>query len=84
MISHDSGSVTKFKYKFLNIKVKRQSYEGKSAIVIFIHDVSKKINSKIIELQQQEKIIQARQTATFTSTLSHEMRTPLGSVLFFV
>ena len=47
-------SVTKSELKFLKIKVKRQSYEGKSAIVIFMYDVTKKINSKIVELQQQE------------------------------
>mmetsp|Transcript_22843 Transcript_22843/g.30455 ORF Transcript_22843/g.30455 Transcript_22843/m.30455 type:complete len:91 (+) Transcript_22843:224-496(+) len=39
--------------------------------------------SRINEKLTEEKQLQARQVENFTSTVSHEMRTPIASVLFF-
>ena len=71
------------KFKFLNIKIKRQTYEGKNAIVILIRDVSKKINQKLLNIKDREEKVERRQAENFSSTVSHEMRTPLGSILYF-
>ena len=41
--------------QFLRIKVKRQTYEGIASIVIFISDVTKKINGKLQTIKVNEK-----------------------------
>ena len=59
-------------------------YQGKAAISIYMTDATKKINTKILKLKDQEKRTQMQQTENFTSTVSHEMRTPLASILYFI
>ena len=53
-------------------------------MAIFIYDSSKKLRTNIVEKQSSEKTHIARQTESFTSTVSHEMRTPIGTAIFFV
>ena len=57
---------------------------GFAAIAIFFFDVTKKIKTKLNEKMTAEKVQQAKHAENFTSTVSHEMRTPLGSMLFFI
>jgi len=71
-------------FNFVRIKVKRQEYFGKPAIVVLLCDVTKKILLNLKEKGYQEKQEAARQKESFTSTVSHELRTPLGNVLFFL
>ena len=73
-----------FKFKFVKIKVQRQSYEGKASMVILMRDVTEKIHSKIQKLKIKEDINDLKQAESFTSTVSDEMKTPLGSINFFV
>ena len=68
----------KQKLSFVSIKVKKQVYLGEEAIAIHIRDVSKKILAKLYFLQNREKLQQAKQTESYTATVSHEMRTPLS------
>ena len=69
--------------RFLRIKVKRQLYAGIPAIAVFISDITKKVNQLINEKHIQERQHIAKQAENFTSTVSHEMRTPLATILFF-
>jgi len=71
-------------YRLVRIKVKPQLYFGKPAIVLLLKDVSKKTAARLQERFLQEKQEAARQAENFTSTVSHEMRTPLGNILFFL
>ena len=71
-------------YKFLRIKIKRQFYNGRSSIAIFVTDASKKVRASIKDLHNQEKKQRAMQAENFTAVVSHELRTPLGSILFFI
>ena len=43
----DIGTMGDIKERFVSIKIKRQSYDGKAAIVLILNDVTKKINSKL-------------------------------------
>ena len=54
------------------------------ATAIYIRDVTKKIERLFQDLVHQEEKIKSLQSITFTSSLSHEMRTPLASLLFFL
>ena len=57
---------------------------AQAAIAIFFSDVSKKIKTKLNEKMAAEKEQQAKIAENFTSTVSHEMRTPLGSIIFLI
>ena len=57
---------------------------AQAAIAIFFSDVTKKIKTIMKEKMTAEKVQQAKNAENFTSTVSHEMRTPLGSMLFFI
>jgi signal transduction histidine kinase len=57
---------------------------GSAAIALYMSDVTVKINDKLNRMQQKEKELMAIQTESFTSTVSHEMRTPISTLLFFV
>ena len=47
-------------------------------------DETKKIRNRILKMQNQEKKMQKDHSENFTSTVGHEMRTPLASILYFV
>ena len=70
-------------FRFYSIEVKEQIYWGEPAIVIFITDQSKKTILTIKNKKLEEAQFIARQTENFTATVSHEMKTPIDSVLFF-
>ena len=82
--SNQNLNLAKLPNRFVRIKVNRQSYEGKASIVILVRDVSEKINHRMQQIKIQEQKIEAQQAESFTATVSHEMKTPLGSILFFV
>ena len=47
-------------------------------------DATKKIWAKVEKMRTQELQQQAQQAESYTATLSHEMRTPLATALFFL
>ena len=57
---------------------------GTPAIAIHVTDATKKICNKIIEKHMDQQLHIARQSECLTATVSHEMRTPLGTSLFFI
>ena len=66
------------------MKVKRQRYLGKPLIAIYMRDATKKVKARLQQMIHLEERANAQQTESFTQTLSHEMRTPLASTLFFL
>ena len=52
--------------------------------MIFLSDVTKKIIQKIQGMQRKESLQVERQTESFTATVSHEMRTPIATSIFFI
>ena len=74
----------KIKVQFLSIKVKKQNYLGRPSTSLYIRDVTKKIMDKIEQIVHQEERVKSQQSETFTSSVSHEMRTPLNSTIFFL
>lgn len=80
----EENSVGISQMKFVAIKVKKQNYCGKPAIVVQASDVSEKLHQKIIQLQRKELHAKTKQTEFYLATVSHEMRTPLLSVIFLL
>lgn len=70
--------------RFISLKVKKQAYLGKPAVAIYINDCTKKIQAKIARFRRSEEIQFGIQAESFTSTVSHEMRTPLQTVVLFI
>ena len=68
----------------MSVRVSKQEYFGKPAVVLLMTDVTKKIHSRLRAKHAQEKEQKAQHAENFQSTVSHEMRTPLESILFFV
>ena len=52
--------------------------------VMFWSDYTKKMKAKIAKAELRENIMQAQQAESYTANISHEMRTPIGSTLFFL
>ena len=42
-------------HRFVTIKVKRQRYSGKPAVAVFIRDTTKKLNTRVLEMQRSEQ-----------------------------
>ena len=68
----------------MKIKVKRQLFNCKPALTIFVSDVTKKILGRIENMKNLEFQQQAQQAEGYTATINHEMRTPLASMLFLL
>jgi len=49
-----------------------------------MNDATTKVNNKLHLMQEQEKEQTRIQTESFTSTVSHEMRTPIQTMLFMM
>ena len=66
------------------MRIERQAYIGKPALALYISDRTNKMHEKLSNMVQREEEQSNQQTENFTSTLSHEMRTPLLTILFFL
>ena len=59
------------------MRVKKQTYMGVPAIELHMNNATTKVINKLRQMQEQETKQTANQTESFTSTVSHEMRTPI-------
>ena len=66
------------------MQIKLQPCGGKPAIALFVNDKTTKMRGKFLQMQRQEHNMKTRQSESYTATLSHEMRTPLLSIIFFL
>ena len=70
--------------RFFAIKVKKQNYLGQQAFAIYLSDYTKKLQAKLLSLQEGERKRYEMTASTYTSTVTHELRTPLLSVVFLL
>ena len=70
--------------RFISIRVKPQPYFGKSRVALFINDRTKKVQDKLRSMREQESFLDAQQAEGYTATISHEMHSPLESLVWFV
>ena len=68
---------------FFKIKVKRLRYRGMPAIAIFLRDQTKKMKVSLENKKYREEKLRATQAESYSAMISHEMVTPLGSIIFF-
>ena len=53
-------------------------------VAIYMKNQTCKLLAKIDKWQRQQERLRLRQTEGYTATLSHEMRTPLLNVIYFI
>ena len=70
--------------RYMTMRFKKQAYVGKSAIALYVTDHTKIMRRKLARMRLQEEEQLEQQTENFSSTVSHEMRTPILSIIFFV
>lgn len=49
-----------------------------------ICEVTKRVQAKMLQVQKQEQYLKQQQAESFTSMISHEMRAPLLSMIYFL
>ena len=54
------------------------------AHAIFISDVSKKVVADLRDKRLKEQKERAKRAESYTAMISHEMATPLGTIIFFL
>ena len=59
-------------------------YMGRPATALYFRDVTQTIIENLLTMQRNEAIQTQQQTESFTSTISHEMKTPILTMIFFV
>ena len=57
---------------------------GVPAVALYMKDSTIKVREKLRQMEEQEVKQTAIQSENFTSTVSHEMRTPISTMLFFL
>ena len=62
---------------FCTILVKTCTWDGSSALMVLIDDVTDKTQTEFIHMHTREKQQQTREAENFKATCSHEMRTPI-------
>ena len=72
------------KNRFVRLNINSFEFDGKAAFAIFISDVTRKTARKVNELDIIQKHQINQMAENLTSTVSHEMQTPLSSILFFI
>ena len=57
------------------------NYRGKKAVAVTMSEVTSKIKIKLERMKKQEQRLQQQQAESYKSTISHEMRTPIQSMI---
>ena len=70
--------------EYTMIRTKVIEYLQKPCIAIYLENMTKHVTSLRLESQILEQKNVNESLKSFTSTISHEFRTPLGTVLMFL
>lgn len=57
---------------------------GKPTIALHITERTKKVKEKLLRMMHKEEEQMTQQTENLTSIVSHEIRTPIGNMIFFL
>ena len=68
---------------FVTIQVKPYEFQGKKAAALTLLSVTEKMKNKFYKMQRRERHAKQQQAESYKSTISHEMRTPLQSLIIF-
>ena len=72
------------KYQFIEMQVKKQMYMGKPVIALYMRDKTQRVYEQLLTMKRNEEIQTQTQVESFTSTISHEMNTPILTLIIFI
>ena len=70
--------------EYFELTVKRQTYIGRPAVAVYVRNRTKKIKEKLFRMLRREEVNSKQQAENFSSVISHEMRTPILNIIFFL
>ena len=70
--------------KFMSIKVQQQEYMAVPTIAVYMSDKTNEVNENLMRVKHREQQLRSKTSESYTATISHEMRTPLETMLFFL
>lgn len=79
-----SLSHVKVKKQYVMLQIRKQVHASKPAFVVYMRDKTESVRKKLLQMQRLDTRTVARQTEQFTSTVSHEMRAPIQTIMFFL
>ena len=79
-----SSRIGKLQARLISIEVKPLRFQGRQMVALYMKDRTSKLLNRIENWNRQQERLKARQTEGYTATLSHEMRTPLLNVIYFI
>ena len=82
--SQESASPNEMVDEYTMIRTKLIDYLERPAIAIYLENTTKHVNHLRLESQMLEQKNINESMQSYTSTISHEFRTPLGTVLMFL
>ena len=74
----------KTSHQFVKIKIKQQIYSGEPVLVVFISDLTNKVYNEMKNKKENEEKTELHIAQSQSSTVSHELATPLSSIIYFV
>ena len=84
----ESGAVDNenlaLKNKFMSIKVRQQEYMAVPTIAVYMSDKTNEVKENLMRVKHREQQLRSKTSESYTATISHEMRTPLETILFFL
>ena len=72
------------KVEYYKVRVKAQTYIGRPAVAVYVQNRTKKVKEKLYNLLRREEVQSQQQAENFTSVITHEMRTPILTIIFFL
>ena len=72
------------KNKFISLKVRQIEYMAVPSIAVYMSDKTNEVKESLMRVKHQEQQLRSKTSESYTATISHEMRTPLETILFFL
>ena len=72
------------KVEYYKLRVKAQTYIGRPVVAVYVQNRTKKVKEKLYNLLRREEVHSKQQAENFTSVITHEMRTPILTIIFFL
>ena len=80
----DSASQRKPKHEYIQVRAKKTNYLESPAVAVYFTNVSHTVNQLLLESQFLEQKNRNESLESYTSTISHEFRTPVSTALMFL
>ena len=68
----------------MSVRVRRTNYGNRAALAVYMSDKTSHVRETIASMKYKEQVQRSQNDAKYQSSVSHEMRTPLLTMIFFL